>query len=96
MVPVHFVVDVHTLPEFSEAECEIDSISSNEPNNDQGDGNTQSDWMMTGPLSVDLRAERMGGGSGRIYMIDVECTTPDDPGVEAVHGIALVTVPVDG
>ena len=54
--------------------CRIKSVSSNEPVNSQGDGDTAPDWSITGALTVDLRAERSGTGSGRVYTITVECT----------------------
>ena len=36
------------------------------------DGNTSPDWVIRGPLTVDLRAERSGIGTGRVYTIEVE------------------------
>lgn len=54
--------------------CHIISVSSNEPVNGLGDGNTAPDWEITGALAVNLRAERSGTGSGRLYTINVECT----------------------
>src|SRR5207302_6838251 len=54
--------------------CRIDSVSSNEPINGLGDGDTAPDWLITGLLALDLRAERAGEGSGRIYSIAVNCT----------------------
>ena len=50
------------------------SVSSNEPDNGQGDGNTTSDWHIVDDHHVQLRAERSGGGDGRIYTITVTCT----------------------
>jgi rhamnogalacturonan endolyase len=50
----------------------IVGVSSNEPIDGEDDGNTSPDWVITGPLSVDLRAERSGIGTGRIYTIEVE------------------------
>ena len=50
----------------------IISVTSNEPENGLGDGDTAPDWEITGALTLNLRAERAGGGSGRIYTITVE------------------------
>lgn len=47
----------------------IDSVMSNEPGNDIGDGNTEPDYEITGPLEVRLRMERQGGGAGRTYTL---------------------------
>ena len=54
--------------------CSITGVSSNEPVNGLGDGDTSPDWMITGDLAVDLRAERSGTGDGRIYTLTVTCT----------------------
>lgn len=56
------------------ASCKITSVSSNEPVNGLGDGNTSPDWNITGDLTVELRAERSGKSSGRVYTITVECS----------------------
>jgi uncharacterized repeat protein (TIGR01451 family) len=47
--------------------CTLSAISSNEPGNDKGDGNTPEDWVITGDLTANLRAERSGRGGGRVY-----------------------------
>ena len=47
--------------------CQISSVTSNEPS-------AASDWSVTGPLSLSLRADRNGLGPGRIYSITVKCT----------------------
>jgi hypothetical protein len=48
------------------------------------------DWEITGDLTLNLRAERSGKASGRIYNITVEGT--DDSG-NLSRGVAQVTVP---
>jgi hypothetical protein len=51
-----------------------------------------SDWKVVGPLEVWLRAERAGGGIGRVYAITVECT--DSSGNGSVATVQVV-VPHD-
>jgi hypothetical protein len=51
-------------------ECRIDSTTSNEPRTVPG----EDDWVVTGPLTMGLRAERDGSGNGRVYTINVTCT----------------------
>ncbi|HWS72540.1 MAG TPA: HYR domain-containing protein, partial [Thermoanaerobaculia bacterium] len=46
-------------------------ITSNQPINGPGDGNTTLDYLITGPLTVQLRAER-SQGKDRTYTITVE------------------------
>lgn len=54
--------------------CIVSSITSNEPVNGTGDGDTAPDWVIVSPTKVQLRAERSGGGTGRVYTITVRCT----------------------
>jgi hypothetical protein len=50
----------------------IDEVSSDEPQNEQGDGNTESDITMGDDCkTVHLLAERQGGGNGRVYKIEL-------------------------
>jgi hypothetical protein len=56
------------------ATWKITSVTSNEDANGNGDGNTARDWQITGDHSLQLRAERSGRGSGRIYSITIVAT----------------------
>jgi hypothetical protein len=67
----------------------IVSVTSNQPVNGTGDGDTAPDWNVTGALTVDLRAER-SPGSDRVYTITVEAT--DATGNTAAYDV-LVRVP---
>jgi soluble cytochrome b562 len=70
----------------------IVSVTSNEPVDGLGDGDTAPDWLITGLLTLNLRAERSGTGTGRIYTITIECR--DAAGNKAT-GIVTVRVPHD-
>ncbi len=49
------------------------SVTSNEPENGTGDGDTAPDWEIVDDKLLRLRAERAGNGNGRIYTITVTC-----------------------
>lgn len=67
-------------------------IRSNEPDDGLGDGSTTGDWVVRSPSDFDLRAERSGPGSGRVYTL--VWTARDGSGNETtVEG--HVTVPHD-
>jgi hypothetical protein len=71
----------------------IVGVICNEPVNDPGDGNTETDWEFTDdPLVVLMRAECAGSGSGRIYTIHVNCV---DASGNIATSIVDVTVPHD-
>ena len=67
------------------ARCSITSVTSNELL-DRGD------FQMSGRMSVSLRADRAGSGSGRVYSLGVTCT--DTAGNASTSNVA-VTVPHD-
>src|SRR5262249_25985778 len=50
------------------------TVTSNEASNAAGDGNTAADWTVIDPHHVQLRAERSGTGTGRIYAVAIRCT----------------------
>lgn len=66
MVPV--AVSVQSNGGCGTTTCKITSVTSNEPVDADGD------WIITGNLTLYLRAERQGNGSGRVYTITVQCT----------------------
>jgi predicted extracellular nuclease len=69
--------------------CSV-GVLSNEPDNGTGDGDTAVDWMVSSATLVQLRAERMGSGSGRIYTVTVTCR---DASNNVAVGRTTVTVP---
>jgi hypothetical protein len=50
------------------------SVTSNEPENELGDGNTDHDWEIVDAHHVRVRAERSGNGDGRVYTVTLTCT----------------------
>jgi hypothetical protein len=67
--------------------CRIILVTSSEAPNGKGDGNTASDIEITGDLTLKLRAERSGGGNGRVYHVTVQCV--DTNGNTATRTIAI-------
>ncbi|KAF0246144.1 MAG: hypothetical protein FD180_975 [Planctomycetota bacterium] len=70
--------------------CSIVAVTSNEPTDGLGDGDTPVDWELTGGLTLKLRAERSGKGDGRVYTITVACT---DAAGNTSHAAVEVKVP---
>ncbi len=70
----------------------IVSVTSNEPENGLGEGDSAPDWLITGDLGVILVAERSGRGNGRTYTINVEVT---DEHENTATGNVTVLVPHD-
>jgi len=100
--PNHRLVPVEAMVTASDtcgsASVVLASVSSSEPDNapDPGDGNTDGDIDEIEPGTPDfmflLRAERTGGGDGRIYTITYMALDEFENAVEAV---ATVAVPHD-
>ena len=66
------------------------TVSSNEPTDGLGDGDTAPDWQVIDAHHVLLRSERSGKGDGRVYTITVTCS---DPAGHTVVRTVTVTVP---
>ncbi|MBI2514374.1 MAG: HYR domain-containing protein [Opitutae bacterium] len=66
----------------------IVSVTSSEPDNGLGDGDTANDIAVTGAMTVNLRAERSGNGNGRTYTITVEAK--DAAGNTSTSTVAVV------
>jgi hypothetical protein len=82
LVPVK--VSVRTEGGCGPVKCRILSVQSNEPTG------PESDWVITGDLTLLLRAERFGNGHGRIYTIKIQCR---DTAGNTSTGTAQVVVP---
>jgi len=80
------IVTVSTSGGCGAVSCKIVSVSSNEPVDDGGD------WVVTGDLTLLLRAERLGTSTGRVYTITIQCT--DASGNTSTKAVT-VTVPHD-
>lgn len=73
--PNHEMVDVTV--NYTVAGCASTctlSVTSDEPIQGTGDGDTSPDWVIVDANHVRLRAERGGTGTGRVYMITITCT----------------------
>ena len=80
MVPVSLIAAVVDNSDTSPV-CRITDVTSNEV--------TENAWEITSALTLDLRAERSGRRSGRIYIITVTCTNSSQ-----LSSVATVTVAV--
>jgi len=92
---------VHVVATVNVVECgpytvSLESVTSNEPDNGLGDGDTSGDIQGvatgTADYGFDLRAERSGGGNGRVYTIVYRVV---DAGGLATIKTARVVVPHD-
>jgi hypothetical protein len=68
-------------------------VTSDEPVEGTGDGDTAPDWKVLDPHHVQLRAERAGSGDWRTYSLVVTAT---DDQANRSSGQVPVTVPRNG
>jgi predicted extracellular nuclease len=66
------------------------SVTSSEPVNGIGDGNTSTDWEVVNNHLVRLRAERSGDGPGRIYTVTITAT---DAAGQTTQSSVAIAVP---
>jgi hypothetical protein len=78
-------------PGVSLSSVVISKVTSDEPENSTGDGNTLNDIVIAGDCkSVQLRSERIGSANGRVYTITFKVT---DSSGNSSTATAIVTVP---
>ena len=87
MIPV--TINVEASDDLGPVSTQIIDVKSNESSSP---GKKGPDWVITGPLTLDLRAERLGQGKGRIYTITVES---EDDGGNLTTAEVTVVVPHD-
>jgi len=92
--PNHKMVTVSVAASATDAVSSVTgrilSVTSNEPDNGLGDGDTAGDIVITGAGTVSLRAERASQGNGRIYTIVFEAS--DNSGNKSTKTVT-VSVP---
>lgn len=92
--PNHQLVPLSVTVQASDAVsspvCTITGVTSSEPDNGLGDGDTPNDIQGVSGLNVQLRAERSGRGTGRTYAIAISCV---DAAGNATQSSTTVTVP---
>jgi hypothetical protein len=81
-----------TDPDGEAVDLTVDAIYQDEPVSGRGSGNTAPDANGLGMATAELRAERSGGGDGRVY--HVFFTARDDQGANC-QGEVTVAVPHD-
>jgi len=90
MVPIN--LDYTTTDNCCGTITNVLQISSNEPVDGLGDGDTAPDWMIIDEHKILLRAERSGKGTGRVYSINIVST---DASGNSSTQMVTVAVPHD-
>jgi hypothetical protein len=68
---------------------QVIAVGSDEPEDHRGDGKTMDDIMVDCPNTVMLRAERMGGGEGRVYTIQYRVTGENGVAADAAFKVIV-------
>ncbi|MES2885331.1 MAG: immunoglobulin-like domain-containing protein [Pseudomonadota bacterium] len=68
--------------------CAI-AVTSNEPINGTGDGDTAPDWSVSSDHYLQLRAERAGSGNGRVYSVALRCVDTSGNSSSAVKQVVV-------
>jgi len=93
--PNHKMVNLRLTVELKDfcddATWKIVSVTSNQPVNGSGDGDTSPDWEIVDNHHLKLRAERSGNGGARIYTINLQAE--DSAGNKSAPKLVTVTVP---
>jgi hypothetical protein len=93
--PKHQYVNVEATVAVTDADpfatVTLLSVTSNEPDNGDDDGDTINDIVIVNDLTFDLRAERSGIGIGRVYTITYQVS---DACGNMTEQSATVTVPL--
>lgn len=87
--PDHRLVPVSIVGMSEDTQVRVTRVTQNEPVNGKGDGNTEVDHVIKANGEVLLRAERAGGGNGRVYTLHFTATNPQGDAT----GSVTVTVP---
>lgn len=94
--PNHHMVGITVTVDATDAAGAVTSrivaVTSSEPDYTRDDDDRRNDIVVTGDLTVDLRAERLGSGSGRVYTLTVEVT---DAAGNATQATTTIVVPHD-
>ncbi|HXG55319.1 MAG TPA: hypothetical protein VNJ03_08045 [Vicinamibacterales bacterium] len=88
MAPV--AISANVTDNCTAATWAVTSISSDEPVNGTGDGDTEPDWSIVSAHAVSLRSERAGSGDGRVYTVTI---TAKDAANNTSTATTTVTVP---
>jgi probable HAF family extracellular repeat protein len=76
--PRHQMVDISVVVQATDDSgetpaCEVTGVTSSEPDNGDGDGDTFSDTQIVAADAVRVRAERSGPTGSRVYTVAVQC-----------------------